>query len=76
MDDGVPIHGSLHPSRRSSQGETGLVTARFKHVMVDGRDVSGDTIGRLIGWGLNSGRGGLGLLAYLLSALHPSDRPL
>src|SRR5271154_6137206 len=34
------------------------------------RDVSGDTIGRLIGRGHNSGRGGLGLLSYLLSALH------
>src|SRR5271170_3452260 len=36
----------------------------------DCREVSGDTIGRLIGRGHNSGRGGLGLPAYLLSALH------
>ena len=35
------------------------------------REVSGDTIGRLIGRGHNSGRGGLGLLAYLLSRSSP-----
>ena len=35
-DGAVSSHGSLRSSRRSSQGFTGLVTARFKHVVVDG----------------------------------------
>ena len=35
-DGDVSMQSSHHSSRRSSQGSAGLVTARFKHVMVDG----------------------------------------
>jgi light-regulated signal transduction histidine kinase (bacteriophytochrome)/DNA-binding response OmpR family regulator len=35
-DAGVSIHSSVNSLGQSSQGEGGLVTARFKHVVVDG----------------------------------------
>ena len=68
--------GKLNPDRiyrlsPRSRLSKGALLAPSYGILVH-RDVSGNIIGQLIGRGHNSGRGGLGLLASLLSTLrHP-----